>query len=83
MDMVTIIGVVGAALILVGFVANELGKLTAKSFWYDLLNLVGSLILLWYGIQLSAWPFVILNTIWALVSLRDVVSGLAQRGKTS
>lgn len=79
MDITLIIGVSGAILILVGFVANEFGKLTVRSLTYDLLNLFGSLLLLWYGIQLSAWPFVMLNTIWALVSLRDVVIGLAHK----
>ncbi len=80
MDITTIIGVIGAALILIGFVGNEWGKLKAESFGYDLLNLVGSAILIWYGLQLSAWPFVVLNSVWALVSLRDVLAG---RGKTS
>ncbi len=73
----------GAVLILIGFVSNELGTLSAKTFTYDMLNLAGSLLLLWYGVQLSAWPFVILNSIWALVSFRDVVLGLARKGKNS
>lgn len=81
MDMTLVIGVVGATLILIGFVANELGKLNARSLRYDLINLLGSLLLLWYGLQLAAWPFVILNTIWALVSLRDVILGLARKAK--
>lgn len=82
MDITLIIGVIGALLILIGFIANEFGKLTVASFWYDLLNLIGSLCLLYYGIQLSAWPFVVLNSIWALVSFRDVYIRLAQGGKT-
>lgn len=78
MDMMTIIGILGAGLILIGFLANEFGKLTAESFRYDLINLVGSVLLIWYGVELSAWPFVVLNSIWALVSLRDVVKKIGK-----
>ena len=82
MDITLLLGVTGAGLILIGFIANEFGKLTARSFLYDLLNLVGSLLLLYYGLMLEAWPFVALNSIWALVAFRDVVVRLAQGGKS-
>ena len=83
MDIVTIIGTIGAIFVLIGFVLNEFGKLTAQSFIYDLLNLIGSTLLLWYGLELSAWPFVFINSVWLLVSLRDVIKGLARRAKNS
>ena len=78
MDIVTIIGTIGAIFVLIGFVLNEFGKLTAQSFIYDLLNLIGSTLLLWYGLELSAWPFVFINSVWLLVSLRDVIKGLVR-----
>ena len=78
MDIITVVGSIGAFLILIGFVLNEFGKLTARSFTYDLLNLIGSILLLWYGLQLSVWPFVFINLVWLLVSLRDVIRGLAR-----
>lgn len=81
MDFLTLIGACGAALILVAFVANEFGKLTARSLAYDLLNLAGAGFLLWYGVALAAWPFVVLNAIWALVAFRDVAGSLAGKRK--
>lgn len=77
----TLIGVLGALIILVCFVGNEIGKFDRGSLGYDSANAFGSLLLLVYAYLLGSWPFLILNAIWALVSLRDVIKTLAQRSK--
>lgn len=77
MDSTTTVGIAGATLILVAFLGGQFGKLKATSFSYDLINLVGSALLIWYGVLLAAWPFVVLNTVWATVSLKDVIYALA------
>lgn len=69
--MTLAIGIAGAALILVFFVLNEYHVLSNESLWYDGGNLLGSLLLLIYAYQLGSLPFLILNAIWMLVSLRD------------
>jgi hypothetical protein len=79
MDITLLIGILGACLILIGFIANEFGKLTAKSFGYDFLNLLGSALLVWYSVLLASWPFFLLNIVWALVSLRDVLQGIRKK----
>ncbi len=70
------IGSTGAALILLAFVLGQLHKWKDTYFVYDFVNLVGSGLLIWYAILLSSWPFLVLNGVWALVSLRDCVSDL-------
>jgi len=56
--------------------------LEQKNIWkndslaYDVINLVGSGLLVAYGVLIGAWPFVILNSIWAIFSLRDVFKDL-------
>lgn len=76
MDIPTIIGSIGAALILVAFILNQLNKWKKDDLKYDLVNLIGSIILIIFALMISAWPFLILNSVWAVVSLRDVIKDI-------
>jgi hypothetical protein len=66
--------VVGALLILVAFAAAQLNRLDQRSYPYLLLNLVGSAILAYLALQTQQWGFVLLETVWALVSLWGLIS---------
>ena len=66
--------VVGALLILVAFAAAQLGRLDQRSYLYLLLNLVGSAILAYLALETQQWGFVLLETVWALVSLLGLIS---------
>jgi hypothetical protein len=66
--------IVGAILILVGFVLSQLRRLAQDSYPYLLANLAGAIILTvdaWRGRQ---WGFVLLEGVWSLVSLWAVVA---------
>ncbi|MCL9971926.1 MAG: hypothetical protein NBV63_00770 [Candidatus Pacebacteria bacterium] len=76
MDTTTLIGVVGAGIILVFFVLNQTKVLDIDNFWYDLGNTVGSGLLVYYAVLLGSIPFIILNVVWMLFSLKDVVQSL-------
>jgi hypothetical protein len=73
-----IIGTLGASLILFGFYRTSIGKWENKSFWYELDNTVGALLLIIYQLHLQAYISVVLNVIWALVAFRGLTS-FAQR----
>jgi hypothetical protein len=63
-----LVQILGALLILAGFVAGQVGVLRVDSRLYLWLNLSGSLILTidaWRGRQ---WGFVLLEGVWAVVS---------------
>lgn len=75
-----IIGFVGASLVLIAFIFNENKKWSDGDFKYDLANCIGGLFLVIYGVLSKAWPFVVLNTVWFLVSLRDVIRGMRGGG---
>lgn len=73
MDVTTGIGVLGATIILIFFLLNQMGKIDRDDFVYDLGNFIGSAILLYYSYLLGSIPFMILNLVWGGYSLRDVV----------
>ncbi len=69
-------GIAGMICILAGFLLIQTHKVTADSLLYDVLNFVGSALLVIYGLAGKAWPFVILNGVFALYSLYDIVKDL-------
>lgn len=75
----TLVGVTGAAIILAVFILNQFNKIDRDSIVYDLLNLIGSIFLISYALLLSSLPFLILNAVWAGVSLRDVIKYIRKR----
>jgi formate hydrogenlyase subunit 3/multisubunit Na+/H+ antiporter MnhD subunit len=79
----TLIGIIGAFIILACFVANEFNKLDRHSVTYDVGNVVGSIFLIAYADLLGSWPFLILNIVWALVALRDLFINQSKRSKNS
>jgi len=72
--MTTLIGFGGALIVLIAFVLNQIHKLNEDDTTYDVLNLVGSAMLVAYALIIRSYPFAILNLVWAGVSLSDVVS---------
>lgn len=73
------IGFIGAFLILIAFILNQMKKWDQGTFKYDFTNCIGSLLLVVYGILSKSWPFVVLNGVWFLVSLRDSIKDLNNR----
>jgi hypothetical protein len=76
-----VIGTVGASMILFGFYRTSIGKWKNKSFWYELDNTVGAVLLIIYQMQLKAYISVVLNIIWAIVAFRGLVSFAERRRK--
>lgn len=64
-----LISLTGAACILGAYVANQRGVLGPDRALYSVLNLVGSLLLLWIAIVDVRWGFIVLEAAWAAVSL--------------
>lgn len=66
-------------LVLVPFVLSQAGRLATTSRTYLLLNLAGSSLLAVEAVHSQQWGFLLLEAVWALVSL----AGLVQTSRAS
>lgn len=69
MNTVDWIGFVGVFQILLAYVLNIFGKLEKKDLTFILLNLIGASLACLASVLMKYLPFIILEGIWALVSL--------------
>ena len=69
LDLLTIAGVAGSALIIFAYFANQQGWLHAENWRYSLANLVGAVLIL--VSLITAWnlPAAIMEGFWALISI--------------
>lgn len=73
MNLIDCIGFLGVFQILLAYVLNVSGKVSNKSLLFLILNLTGASMACLASILLNYWPFIILEAVWALVSLYALI----------
>ncbi len=79
--MLQIVSVLGALMILLAYAANQFRFIGPSNLSYALLNFVGSLVLAVIAVIEVQWGFILLEVVWALVSLWGIITIL--RGSAS
>jgi hypothetical protein len=70
------IGVLGVSMILLAFYLNSNGKVRSNDLSFILLNLIGATLACLASVLIDYIPFVILEAVWALVSLNSLMKYL-------
>ncbi|MDP3640245.1 MAG: hypothetical protein Q8R53_03520 [Nanoarchaeota archaeon] len=69
MVIALVIGLLGMACILAGFLLDEFTKqFNRNNLGYNALNFLGAVLLGAYAFSLRAWPFLALNGVWAVAA---------------
>ncbi len=74
-----LIQIIGALLILAAFAAVQFDRMRPDSQTYLTLNLIGSLILAVLAWVESQWGFLLLESVWAVVSAIGLVAALREQ----
>jgi drug/metabolite transporter (DMT)-like permease len=77
--MMQLVSLLGAACILAGYAGLQKGWLGREDRAFNVLNFVGSMLLLWVAIVDRRTGFIVLETVWSALS----VPGMLRRKDTS
>jgi hypothetical protein len=69
MNLTDWLGFIGVLLILLAYFLNTFGIIVSKNLNFILLNLIGSILACLASVLLKYIPFILLEAIWAIVSL--------------
>ena len=75
-----LISLVGASLVLLAYFANSKGWLGPRDRSYNLMNLLGGLLLLWVAIVDRRAGFMVLELTWALIAIPPLIRPEEERG---
>ena len=71
--LLQLLSLAGAALVLIAFIALQLGRMEREDVAFNLLNFAGSVLLGWVAIVDHRLGFIILEVAWAFFSLLPLV----------
>ena len=70
--MEDVIGIIGVAMILFGYFALQIEKISSKGLAYSVINLVGAILIMYSLIFNWNLPSVVIEVFWILISLYGI-----------
>lgn len=78
MSTADIIATVGISILLIAFILNSRKLIAADKNLYNLLNIIGAALCGYSAYLISFYPFVVLETVWAMVAMISIVKGVSR-----
>jgi len=73
--------VAGAIMVLLAYLGYQRNWMSKEQPLYNVLNLVGSALLAWVAIVDRRWGFILLEVIWALLSVPPLIAMARSRSR--
>jgi hypothetical protein len=72
--MLQVVSVLGALAILAAYTANQFRLIGPSNLSYSVMNFVGSAVLTAIAVVEGQWGFILLEGVWAIVSLWGIIT---------
>jgi hypothetical protein len=66
--LIDILGWAGAAAVIAAYGLNSYGKIKPDSFLFQMLNLVGAILLIANTVYLKSYPSMFINIVWLIIA---------------
>ena len=80
--LMDIIGWTGAAAVIIAYGLTSYGKIKSDSFPFQILNLVGGVLLIIYAVHKNADANVFINAVWVVIAISALIKLLRKKPKT-
>jgi hypothetical protein len=77
--IISILGWIGSVLVISAYGLNSYQKIKSDSLPFQLMNLVGGILLIINSIYKEAYPFTFINTVWVIIAIPALIRILNKR----
>jgi hypothetical protein len=71
--LISILGWIGSILVIAAYGLNSYQKIKSDSLPFQLMNLVGGILLIINSIYKEAYPFTFINTVWVIIAIPALI----------
>ncbi|MCK4967836.1 MAG: hypothetical protein KAS12_02165 [Candidatus Aenigmarchaeota archaeon] len=81
-NLTLIIGTIGMLFLLIAFVLDLFNKFTQETIFYNVFNIIGSGLLIYYAYVLKSIPFLVLEIVWMSFATYKLITILQKKYKS-
>lgn len=73
MTFVEIMGWAGSLLVIVAYALNSYRRIHSSSATFQIMNLVGGVLLIVNSVYKQAYPFTFINSVWVIIAVTSLI----------
>jgi len=71
--LITTLGWIGSVLVIGAYGLNSYQKINSSSLAFQLLNLIGAILLIINSVYKEAYPFTFINSVWVVIAISSII----------